>query len=41
MATPDGRTSRLRQGLVVAQITVSALLIVTCGLSHLDICSNS
>ncbi|HTE66339.1 MAG TPA: ABC transporter permease [Candidatus Binatia bacterium] len=30
-ATPDGRTSRLRQGLVVAQITVSALLIVTCG----------
>ena len=30
-ATPDGRTSRLRHGLVVAQITVSALLIVTCG----------
>jgi predicted permease len=30
-ATSDGRTSRLRHGLVVAQITVSALLIVTCG----------
>jgi predicted permease len=30
-ATPDARTSRLRHGLVVAQITVSALLIVTCG----------
>lgn len=30
-ATPDGRTSRPRHGLVVAQITVSALLIVTCG----------
>jgi len=30
-ATTDGRTSRLRHGLVVAQITVSALLIVTCG----------
>jgi predicted permease len=30
-ATPDVRTSRLRHGLVVAQITVSALLIVTCG----------
>ena len=30
-ATPDGRTSRLRHALVVAQITVSALLIVTCG----------
>jgi predicted permease len=30
-ATPDGRTSRLRHGLVIAQITVSALLIVTCG----------
>jgi len=30
-ATPDGRTSRLRHGLVVTQITVSALLIVTCG----------
>ena len=30
-ATPDGRTSRLRHGLVVAQITASALLIVTCG----------
>jgi predicted permease len=30
-ATPDRRTSRLRHGLVVAQITVSALLIVTCG----------
>jgi predicted permease len=30
-ATPDGRTFRLRHGLVVAQITVSALLIVTCG----------
>jgi hypothetical protein len=30
-ATPDGRTSRLRHGLVVAQIAVSALLIVTCG----------
>jgi predicted permease len=30
-ATPDGPTSRLRHGLVVAQITVSALLIVTCG----------
>ena len=30
-ATPDGRTSRLRYGLVVAQITVSTLLIVTCG----------
>ena len=30
-ATPDGRTSRLRSGLVVAQITVSTLLIVTCG----------
>jgi predicted permease len=30
-ATPDVRSSRLRHGLVVAQITVSALLIVTCG----------
>jgi predicted permease len=30
-ATADGRTSRLRDGLVVAQITASALLIVTCG----------
>src|SRR5262245_48943241 len=30
-ATPDGRTSRLRHALVVAQITVSALLVVTCG----------
>jgi predicted permease len=30
-ATPDRRTSRLRHGLVVAQITVSALLVVTCG----------
>ncbi len=30
-ATPDGRTSRLRHVLVVAQIAVSALLIVTCG----------
>ncbi len=30
-ATPDARTSRFRHGLVVAQITVSALLIVTCG----------
>jgi predicted permease len=30
-ATPDARTSRLRYGLVVAQITVSTLLIVTCG----------
>jgi predicted permease len=30
-ATPDGRTSRLRHGLVVTQIAVSALLIVTCG----------
>jgi predicted permease len=30
-ATPDWRTSRLRHGLVVAQIGVSALLIVTCG----------
>ncbi|HKE84982.1 MAG TPA: ABC transporter permease [Vicinamibacterales bacterium] len=30
-ATPDGRTSRLRHGLVVAQITVAALLVVTCG----------
>ena len=30
-ATPDARSSRLRHGLVVAQITVSALLIVTCG----------
>ena len=30
-ATPDARTSRLRHGLVVAQITVSALLIITCG----------
>ena len=30
-ATPDGRTSRLRHGLVITQITVSALLIVTCG----------
>jgi putative ABC transport system permease protein len=30
-ATPDGRTSRLRYGLVVTQIAVSALLIVTCG----------
>lgn len=30
-ATPDRRTSRLRHGLVVAQIAVSALLIVTCG----------
>ena len=30
-ATPDRRTSRLRHGLVVTQITVSALLIVTCG----------
>lgn len=30
-ATPDGRTSRLRDGLVVAQITASALLVVTCG----------
>ena len=29
--TPDRQTSRLRHGLVVAQITVSALLIVTCG----------
>jgi putative ABC transport system permease protein len=30
-ATSDARTSRLRHGLVVAQIAVSALLIVTCG----------
>jgi predicted permease len=30
-ATPDARSSRLRHGLVVAQITVSALLIVVCG----------
>jgi predicted permease len=30
-ATPDARSSRLRHGLVIAQITVSALLIVTCG----------
>ncbi len=30
-ATPDARTSRLRHGLVVAQIAVAALLIVTCG----------
>jgi predicted permease len=30
-ATPDWRTSRLRHGLVVTQIAVSALLIVTCG----------
>ena len=30
-ATPDGRTSRLRNGLVVTQIAVSAILIVTCG----------
>jgi predicted permease len=30
-ATPDGRTSRLRHALVVAQIAVSGLLIVTCG----------
>ena len=30
-ATPDRRTSRLRHGLVVAQIAVSALLVVTCG----------
>ncbi len=29
--TPDGHTSRLRHGLVVAQIAVSALLVVTCG----------
>jgi predicted permease len=30
-STPDRRTSRLRHGLVVTQIAVSALLIVTCG----------
>ena len=30
-ATPDGRTSRLRHGLVITQVTVSALLIVMCG----------
>ena len=30
-ATPDARTSRLRHALVVAQITVSVLLIITCG----------